>query len=169
MASLRLALQVAYRQVAERHSPEGSRLADILLVDMLPEADSPVAREARSLVEDNLAAEHTPEVVRILAADILAEVDTLEEVHSPAVGNLEARILEEHSLVAGNPAARSLVEGSPVEHIPGADNLVEHIPAAGNSLVDTDIRPADRGIPVAPDMVPAEFQVVVDYQRQASR
>mgnify|MGYP007130766918 CR=1 FL=1 len=47
---------------------------------------------------------------------------------------------------------------------------MEHIPAAGShSLVDIDIRPADTGIPVAPDMVLAEFQVVVYFQRQASR
>lgn len=161
---------MAYRQVDGRHSPEGTRLADSLLVDRQPEVDSPVAREARSLVADNLAAAHTPEVVRILVADILVEVGTLEQVHSPVVDNLEARIPEEHSLVAGNPAARNLGEDNLEEHIPEADNLVEHIPAAGShSLVDIDIRPADTGIPVAPDMVLAEFQVVVYFQRQASR
>lgn len=157
----------------EQHS-----LEDIRLVD--------TQREGRQFAVDNLAEERSPEAgspaavdspvaARILAgvhipvSDILAAVHTLVAARNP-----EADIPE----AAHIPAERILAAGTPVVHIPAEDKLVGHNLAAdsqpdipvlvgSHSLADTDIQLVDKDIPVAPDMVAAEFQVVVYFQKQA--
>ncbi len=138
----------------------GIRLVDIPLVGIRIVVDSPA--ELGGMHLDNLAeadihpadkqAERSPGVdnqVEHTVADSL-------EADNPAADILAARNLEVGSLVADTRRG-SLAAGSQLG-IPAEDS---------HTQVDTDIPPADTDIPVAPDMVAAEFQVAVDFQKQA--
>jgi hypothetical protein len=131
---------------------------------------------ADNLFVDKLVAclqlEDTPPVVHILVepADTLA--DSLAAVDNRIADKLVAHILAAHI-----PAERIQVEHMVADKqadIPGAGSWMgkpvvrsrRDIPVVARHnrrLVDTDIQPADKDNPVAPDMVAAEFLAAGDF------
>lgn len=168
MALLQLGPKVARRQVVEQYSQEDSRLVDTQPVGTLPAAHKLVEQED-ILAADKLAAARSP-AVHNLAEDILVVWDNPVAEHNPVADSPEeAGILVERILAVGNLAERNL----------GADSLAGRNLEAGNpdilapvdnhNQADTGIQPAGTDILVAPDMVAAEFLVVVYFLKQGRR
>ncbi len=168
MVLQRLEPTVARRQVVEQYSREDSHLVDTQPAGMLSAAGILVEQED-SLAADTLAVAHSP-AVHNLAVDILVALDNPVAGRNPVVDS---------PAEAGMPVERILAAGSLVERNPGADSLAGRNPAADNpdilapvdnhNLADTGIQLAGTDILAAPDMVAAEFQVVVDSLKQGCR